>query len=209
MCNSKARTRLCEKYLERSPAHELEGTIIDAETIGEFSDCVGLEQYKEIRPVTIGFLDHNKIEILYVTDQTDRAFQLLRSKLQSKLCDVDHPFYAFNAEFEMGVLYWFLGKMVMFDRDLMLQVTTHDGRTVRESKRYLVNDLHIPNFGDPFWDRGHEVPRAWKAFRKTGNWRFLSEIVRHNRACLLKEFAILKRRKRWRKANKPIISEAG
>lgn len=205
MYSIRHRTTLCKRYLEKSPARELEGTIIDIETFGEFLDCDGLGRYKQIKPLTIGFLDRNKMDILYITSEIDRDFKALRSTLQAKLHEVDRPFYAFNTEFEMGVLYWFLGKTVLFDRDLMFKVATSGGRTVWESKRYLVRELAIPNFDDPFWDMGYKVPEAWKKFQNTGNWKFLTEIIRHNRACLLKEYSILRERKRWREVNKVII----
>lgn len=193
---------LCKRYLETSPARALEGTIIDIETIGQFSECEGFGRYKQIRPVAIGFLDCSKLDILYIAGETDRDFEALRSTLQDKLLQVDRPFYAFNTEFEKGVLYWFLGTTVMFDRDLMLKVTTHDGRKVWESKRRLVEELAIPSFNDPFFDMGHKVPEAWKKFQNTGNWKFILEIIQHNRACLLKELSILRKRRRWRDVNK-------
>ncbi|RLI47314.1 hypothetical protein DRO69_00920 [Candidatus Bathyarchaeota archaeon] len=187
---------------------ELQGTIIDIETIGEFLDCDGLERYKQIKPIVVGFLDCDMIEILYITEESDQDFAGLRSILKAKLSEVNHPFYAFNTEFEMGVLYWFLGEKVTFDRDLMLKVTTAYGQTVWESKRCLVKDLGIPNFDDPFWDIGYKVPEAWENFQNTGNSRFLWEIIRHNRACLLKEYEILRKRKKWREVNKTIIDWA-
>ena len=205
MYSLRRKATLCRRYLEKSPAHAFEGTIIDIETIGEFLDCDSLGRYKQIKPVAIGFLDRNELDILYVTSEIDGDFDALRSTLQTKLHKVDRPFYAFNAEFEMGVLYWFLGKTVFFDRDLMLKANTPGGRTVWESKRYLVKELAIPSFDDPFWDMGYKVPEAWKKFQNTNNWKFLMEIIRHNRACLLKEYSILRKRRRWRDVNKTII----
>ncbi len=201
----RARAERCKRYIEKKAVQELEGTIIDIETIGKFSDCDGVGRYKQIRPIAIGFLNSDNMDILYVIGETDRDFNGLKSALQTKLYEVDHPFYAFNAEFEMGVFYWFLGKTVAFDRDLMFRVNTPCGLTVWESKQYLVKDLGIPNFDDPFWDMGYKVPEAWKNFQRTGNRRFLEEIIRHNRACLLKEYLILRKRKRWREVNKTII----
>ena len=204
MYSLRHRTILCKRHLEKSPTRELEGTIIDIETIGEFLDCEGFGRYKQIRPVAIGFLDCKILEILYITGETDRDFEALKSTLQDKLHKVDRPFYAFNAEFEMGVLYWFLGTTVMFDRDLMLKIATFDGRKAWESKRYLVKELAVPNFDDPFYDLGHRVPEAWKKFQNTGKWKFLMEIIQHNRACLLKEYTILRERKRWREVKKEL-----
>lgn len=191
--------------MEESPVKGFKGTIIDIETIGEFSDCDGLERYKQIRPIVVGFLDCEKIEIFYITKETDRDLKELTIAVRAKLSEVDHPFYAFNTEFEMSVLYWFLGEAVTFDRDLMFRVNTSYGRTVWESKRYLVRDLGIPNFDDPFWDIGYKVLGGWEDFQKTGTPKFLWEIIRHNRACLLKEHAILKKRKKWREVNKTLI----
>lgn len=204
MSSFKTNTRHCRTYLEESPG-QLNGTIIDIETIGEFSECVGLGLYKQIRPIVVGFLDCNSIEILYITKETRRDFDALRSVLRRKMCRVKHPLYAFNAEFEMGVLYWFLGRPVMFDRDLMFSMNTPYGESVWESKRYLVKDLGIPNFDDPFHDMGFRVPEAWEDFQRSGNVEFLKEIIIHNRACLLKEYTILKKRRRWRKVDKTII----
>jgi len=209
MPSLRAYTSRCKRYLEKDSVGKLKGTIIDVETIGEFSDCDGLGRYKRIRPIVVGFLDCDLLEILYITKEAHRDFDELKSALRTKLCEVDHPLYAFNTKFEMGVFYWFLGKTVTFDRDLMFRVNTSYGRTVWESKRYLVKDLGIPNFDDPFRDMGYKVPEAWENFQKTGNPRFLWEIIRHNRACLLKEYAILRKRKRWREVNKTNNRRAG
>jgi hypothetical protein len=61
---------------------EFKGTIIDVETIGEFSDCDGLERYKQIKPIVVGFLDCDMIEILYITEESDQDFAGLSQSLK-------------------------------------------------------------------------------------------------------------------------------
>jgi len=177
---------------------KIDGTIIDIETIGEFCEGFGVERYKQVRPITAGFLCDSTIEILYITGEAANDFRRLKNAVESKLVRVKRPFYAFNAEFEMGVLHWFLGRSVKFDRDLMLKTVTACGNQVWESKRVLVKCLGIQNFDDPFWDLGYKVPDSWQRYQATGDKKFLEDIVLHNRACLLKEHAILNTRKRWR-----------
>lgn len=188
----------CQRYCERRLNEKMEGTIIDLESIGEFNGGAGIDQYRQIRPIVAGFFCDDRIEILYITGETEKDFKCLRTAVLKKLQKVNRPFYAFNSDFEMGVLYWFLGETVLFDRDLMFKVTTSCGQKVWESKGTVVKNLGIPNFDDPFWDQGYKVPDAWKNFQRTGDFNVLQRIIRHNRACLLKEYHILKERKKWR-----------
>jgi hypothetical protein len=188
----------CQRYCEKLTKERIEGTIIDLETIGEFNQTGSIGRYKHILPITAGFFCEDKIEIFYISGETPEDFNHLRTAIQMKLRNVLRPFYAFNSDFEMGVLYWFLGSPVVFDRDLMMKVTTDCGKEVWESKRIVVEKLGIPNFDDPFCDMGFKVPCAWREFQSTHDDDVLENIVLHNRACLLKEYMILTQRGRWR-----------
>ena len=160
---------------------DFEGTIIDIETIGEFlNQYPDSRQYKNIRLVIFGFINRYTLQIFCA-----KGIEVI-SELQEKTKDIidslERPFYAFNSEFERGVLFYALGKEIDFDGELQ---ETH------ERKAKVIRDLGIPNYDDPFYDRGLWCMNAWH------NGAFDAAMA-HNRACLLKERDILIKR-RFRK----------
>ena len=155
-----------------------QGTIIDIETIGEFlNQYQDSRRYRNIKLVIFGFMNRQGIHIFCAKGAL--AIDELKEETRKMIDSLERPFYAFNSDFERGVLFYELGREIDFDGELQ------EGR---ESKARAVSDLAIPQYNDPFFDNGLLCMRAWE------NGEFDSAIA-HNRACLLKERDILLKRK--------------
>ena len=151
-----------------------EGTVIDIETIGEFhNEHLDSRRYKDIQLVIFGFIDRHNLHI-YCAKGIE-AIKGLREITERVIDNLERPFYAFSSEFERGVLFYQLGKKIDFDGEL---------QRGRESKAKARKRLGIPNYDDPFYDRGLWCMNAWH------NGEFDAAIA-HNRACCLKERDIL------------------
>jgi len=157
-----------------------EGTVIDIETVGEFlNQYPDSRRYKDIQLVIFGFINKYALHIFCAKGM--RAINELRERAEIIIDSLERPFYAFNCDFERGVLFYELGKKIDFDGELQ------EGR---ESKANARSYLGIPNYDDPFYDNGYLCMKAWE------NGEF-DKAIAHNRACLLKERDILiKRRSR-------------
>jgi len=154
-----------------------EGTIIDIETIGEFhNEYPDSRRYKDIQLVILGFINRHALHIFCA--KGIEAISELNEKTKDIIDSVERPFYAFNCGFETGVLFCELGREIYFDGEL---------QEAYESKRKAVRNLDIPNYDDPFYDKGLWCMNAWH------NGEFGAAIA-HNRACLLKERDILLKR---------------
>ncbi len=154
-----------------------EGTIIDIETIGEFlNQYSDSRRYKDIQLVIFGFINRKALHIFCA--EGIEAISELKEKTEDIIDSLERPFYAFNSEFERGVFLYELGQEIDFDGEL---------QGIRESKARAVRNLGIPNYDDPFYDRGLWCMNAWH------NGEFDAAIA-HNRACLLKERDILLKR---------------
>ena len=157
---------------------DFEGTVIDIETIGEFDNQYNdSREYKYIQQTIFGFISGQGLHIFYVREREEIAE--LNEKVAEIISSLERPFYAFNTDFERGVLFYELGKEIDFDGEL--------NKEKYESKADAVRNLGIPNYGDPFYDKGVLCMQAWK------DRQFVSAIA-HNRACLLKEKDILMKR---------------
>jgi len=151
-----------------------EGTIIDIETIGEFhNEHLDSRRYKGIQLVIFGVINRHVLRIFCA--KGIEAISELKGKTGDIIDRLERPFYAFSSEFERGVLFYELGKKIDFDGEL---------QRGRESKAKARKRLGIPNYDDPFYDRGLWCMNAWH------NGEFDATIA-HNRACLLKERDIL------------------
>jgi len=156
---------------------DFEGTIIDIETIGDFlNQYPDSRRYKDIRLVIFGFINRYALRILCAKGM--EAIDELRERTGKIIDSLKRPFYAFNNNFERGVLFYELDKKIDFEGELQ---ETH------ESKAKAVGDLCIPNYDDPFYSKGLWCMNAWL------NGEF-NEAIAHNRACLLKERDILLKR---------------
>jgi len=154
-----------------------EGTIIDIETTGEFrNQYPDSRRYKNFRQVIFGFINSYGLQIFCAKGM--EAISELKEKTEDIIDSLGRPFYAFNSQFERGVLFYNLGKEIDFDGELQ------EGR---ESKANARSYLGIPNYDDPFYDNGYLCMKAWE------NGEF-DKAKAHNRACLLKERDILLKR---------------
>ncbi|MCJ7783301.1 MAG: hypothetical protein MUP41_05165 [Desulfobacterales bacterium] len=157
---------------------DFEGTIIDLETIGYFDDRYDdSRRYRNIIPVIFGYMNRDRIRILYAEDQG--SITDLGAEIISVLGSLKGPFYAFNSDFERGVLFNHLGKKIVFDGEL--------NQEKFESKKRAVQSFGIPNYGDPCNDNGLLCSQYWLKGK-------IEPAILHNRSCLLKERDILLKR---------------
>lgn len=166
----------------------LDGTIIDIETIGEFSnEYKDSRVYKEIESVIFGFIDSSGLSIYCAKNKG--SLEKLKNEIPSLLDNLKRPFYAFNCHFEMGVFFHSLNKKVLFEREL--------NERKYERKSSAVFELEIPQYNDPFRDNGKLCKEAWLQGK-------IDKAIAHNRSCLLKERDILLKRG-FRKPDKLIF----
>jgi|SRR3990172_11128801 len=159
-------------------ASDFEGTIIDLETIGDFVERYDdSRRYREILPVIFGYIDREGVHILCAGDRD--SISELRIEIVKVLDSLKRPFYAFNADFERGVLFHRTGKEVQFEGEL--------NREKFESKKGAVQSLGISNYGDPCNDNGWLCSQEWLNGK-------IEHAILHNRSCLLKERDILLKR---------------
>jgi len=164
--------------LKEDISSNFDGTIIDIETIGGFlNQYPDSRRYKDFQLVIFGFINKYTLHILCANGM--RAINELRERTEKLIDSLERPFYAFNTEFERGVLFYELGKEIDFEGELQED---------RESKAKTRSYLGIPNYDDPFYDNGYLCMKAWE------NGEFDRSIA-HNRACLLKEMDILIKRR--------------
>lgn len=168
------------EHHEDIPA-DFEGTIIDIETIGRFDagyrNTGDVREYQYIRQVMFGWINRDGLHILHVRDAAE--ITRLAERVADVIDSLSHPFYAFNTAFERAVLYHQMGQQYNFEGELQKEKF--------EAKKTAVAVLDIPNYEDPFHDKGLLCQEAWQDGR-------FDEAVAHNRACLLKERDILLRR---------------
>jgi hypothetical protein len=155
------------------------GTIIDIESIGEFNREFQFDSrhYKDIKQVVLGYITKQKLHIYCAT--TVEEIEELRLKTSDIFKELARPYYAFNCNFESGVLFHQVGLQIDFEGELQGEPF--------ERKKDAIMKLRIPNYEDPFHDLGQLCIKAWrdKEFKK---------VIDHNRACLLKERDILIKR---------------
>ena len=154
-----------------------DGTIIDIETTGFFDDqYADSRRYKNHELTIFGFIYRHGLQIFCAEGK--KSINELNERATKIIDSLERPFYAFNTDFERGVLFYELGKEIDFDRELQ------EGH---ESKAKARSYLSIPNYDDPFYDNGYLCKTAWE------NGEF-DKAMAHNRACLLKERDILIKR---------------
>jgi len=157
---------------------DFEGTIIDLETIRYFDDrYVDSRRYRNIIPIIFGYLGKEGIRILCA--KKEDSIPKLKEEIIGVLDSLARPFYAFNTDFERGVLFNHIGKKIKFERELNWEKF--------ESKRRIIQFLGIPNYGDPFNDNGLLCLQSWLKGK-------IENAILHNRSCLLKERDILLKR---------------
>lgn len=166
------------KIYTETIASDFEGTIIDLETIGNFDDRYDdSRRYRDIIPVIFGYMNREGIRILCAEDQS--SISELGLEIIKVLDSLGRPFYAFNADFERGVLFKRLRKEITIDGEL--------NQEKFESKKKVVRFFTIPNYGDPCNDNGLLCSQNWLKGK-------IEPAILHNRSCLLKERDILLKR---------------
>jgi len=154
------------------------GTIIDIESIGDF--CRGYcdsREYKDIIPTIFGYINNCELNILCAKGHN--ALEELKEKIIKVMPTLRKPLFAFQCDFERGVLFHSYGVIAEFYGELNTEKF--------EPKRDAIRLLRIPNYDDPFHDNGYECKKAWLRGDYKGS-------MRHNRSCLLKERDILLKR---------------
>jgi hypothetical protein len=156
------------------------GTIIDFETIGDFSDYEDCDsrRYSKLTPTIMGYITKDELTILCAKGMD--ALDELREQAVSILPSLKKPLFAFQSRFERGVFHHSYGIRVEFDGEL--------NNRPREGKGYACSELDIPNYDDPFNNVGKDCSIAWTK----GNY---SDAIKHNRSCLLQERDILLKRR--------------
>ncbi|TET17276.1 MAG: hypothetical protein E3J75_03020, partial [Dehalococcoidia bacterium] len=99
---------------------DFEGTIIDIETTGEFDEHYRYtndsREYQYMQEVIFGFINKHSLNIFCAKGR--EAISDLRAETQKLIDSLERPFYAFNCNFESGVLFHELGKKIDFDGEL-------------------------------------------------------------------------------------------
>ena len=169
---------MIREYTEESRS-DFEGTIIDIETIGDFdrSHPYDSRHYRNLKQVIFGCIDQNHLQI-YCAESLE-GIEKLKLATPEIVAKLKRPFYAFNCNFESGVLFHHAGIQIHFDGELQGEPF--------ESKKNAILRLKISNYNDPFFDKGQMCIKAW-------NDRAFDRAIAHNRACLLKERDILIKR---------------
>lgn len=157
---------------------DFEGTIIDIESIGEFSrGYQDSREYQDIIPVIFGYIDKNGLEIHCA--KGIESIGIIKNLIADTLPTLTKPLYAFYCNFERGSFHHNCGISIDFDGEL--------NREKYESKRKAIINLGIENYDDPFNDIGNKCRLAWEDGKTN-----LS--IQHNRSCLLKEREIFLKR---------------
>jgi hypothetical protein len=169
---------MIKEYIEESNL-DFEGTIVDIETIGEFDRSYPYDSrhYRKIKQVIFGYIDKERLHIYCA--KSVAGIDKLKSITPDIFAGLKRPFYAFNCNFESGVWFHHIGLQIDFDGELQ--------GVPFESKKSAILQLKIPNYEDPFWDKGLMCIKAW-------NDQDFDKAIAHNRACLLKERDILLKR---------------
>lgn len=166
---------------------EFKGTIIDIETIGKFCRDYNdndSRQYSKMIPVIFGYITKDELKILCAEGKN--ALKELQKETTRIMPSLKKPIYAFQCRFERGVLHHCYGVELKINGELNAETYEWKGDACAE--------LDIPNYGDPFNNRGKECMLAWLR----GDYK---SAIKHNRSCLLKERDILFKRN-YRKPDK-------
>ena len=171
------------EHKEITPSGSFKGTIIDIETIGEFTRNRSYttfndsRQCENLQQVIFGQINDKELQIFCAKDR--EAIEELKSQTEQILNSLERPFYAFNTNFESSVWFHHIGITINFDGELQ--------EFKFESKAAAKMSLAIPNYDDPFHDVGRLCMEAWHS-------KEFDKAIAHNRACLLKERDILLKR---------------
>ena len=167
------------KFFEERVSSDIQGTIIDIETIGEFDESYpdDSRRYRNIIPVIFGYLTNSRLKICFVENRG--GIPAFKEFLIYHIHKLERPLYAFNCRFEVGVLYNFCNLEINIERELNSQRG--------EAKWYVINNLGLDQYDDPFNGSGLACKNACLRGKT-------DDCIRHNRSCLLTERDVLQRR---------------
>jgi hypothetical protein len=174
--------KIIEAY--KTQYQNFEGAIIDLESDGAplIDYLQGAYQYSKHSVTSFGILDKDFVEVIAKTcHATDSQFA---NEVEQSLQKRNHPYYAFNAEFDMALLSNLLGKEIIFDGDIMVE---------NIKKEFQVRNFGISNFDDPFNGDDGLAGFSWKKHLETQETKYVHDVLAHNRACVLKEYSLLLR----------------
>ena len=122
-----------------------EGTIIDIETVGNFSDYRDSRCYQKLVLTIFGYINDNKLKIFCA--EGEEGITELRKNCSEIVGCLEKPFFAYNCSFERGVLYHSCGIQTEFDGDLMKEKIVG---VKWENKREACVELGVSKYDDPF-----------------------------------------------------------
>lgn len=99
-----------------------------------------------------GYITNERLKTFYVEKKKDIRY--LIERIITILPTLKNPFYAFNSDFEKGVLFHACGIRTSFDCELNYE------KFKRKAK--AVSLLGIDNYDDPFFDSGYQCMKAWE-----------------------------------------------
>ena len=166
------------------------GTIIDIETTGEYCNTYKIRGtgnprdsrvYKDLKMVIFGYMNKQGLHI-YCAKGIEGIFEVKEAAKQILVAtEKERPFYAFNCHQEMGVFYHNLNLEIRFDRELQSEEF--------EKKEEALCSLGIlDSYGDPF----HNEVKPGNSCRMAWERGYFEKAILHNRACLLKEYELLR-----------------
>jgi hypothetical protein len=170
---------------EKQEGLNYQGTIIDIETIGDYTPNVypkyDSREFNKIKCVIFGYINKSGVHVHCAEGIKDISNLEDTVKLLVKGLTNLRPLYALNCHHEMGVLFHHMGIELIFDKELQAKDY--------ESKESALVTMSIDGkcFKDPFQGTakpGLECKIAWE------NDQYEMSL-RHNRACLLKEQALM------------------
>jgi len=130
------------KEYEEKLASDIQGTIIDIESAGNFSNTYNdSRRYENIISVIFGYIDRERLHV-YCATSADEIPEL-KALIRQLMKELKNPFHAFNVEFETCVFYHHIGIEELFERELNIEKY--------EKKSKAVRILNIPNYSDPFF----------------------------------------------------------
>jgi hypothetical protein len=179
------------KELHEKQELNYDGTIIDIETIGDTTrgyPKYDSREFNQVKIVIFGFINKNGLHIYCAEgmNDIDHLAQYIKATITP---DWAKPLFAYNAHYEMGTIFHHYGIELPFDFELQ-------PREYLRKEDYMQEMGIVDNCNDPFNfppNRGLQCRTSWQ------NSHF-DQAMRHNRACLLKEQAIM-----LTKTFKPII----
>jgi hypothetical protein len=130
-----------------------------------------------------------------------KNFDKINKEIIPNIQKAKPPFYGFNTKFEVGIIYWQTNLLRNFEYELQDKNIGTYGEKKETIFQYLMrknNHFSFLNmFEDPYNGEGWIAVKEWGKFVESpkDNEHFLERVLKHNRACLLKEWYILSHRK--------------